>query len=71
MNLCTMVFVQTSPLPPSMYGRCCMQNNQLPTEIHVELEDNSNYITVLFSFIVCHIVLLQSKLLHKINAYNT
>ena len=71
MNLCRMVFVQTSPLPSSMHGRCCMQNNQFLTEINVELEDNSNYITLLFSFIVCHIVLLQSKLLRKINAYNT
>ena len=23
-------------------GRCCMQNNQLPTKSHFELEDNSN-----------------------------
>ena len=71
MNRCRMVFVQNFPLPPSMHGRCCMQNNQLLTKSHVELEDNSNYITLLFSFIVCHIVILQSKLLHKINAYNT
>jgi hypothetical protein len=41
-------FNQTSTLPPNMhqeltkYGRCCMQNNQLPTKSHVELEDKFN-----------------------------
>ena len=41
-------FVQTSTwLPPSSHrtvtehGRCCMQNNQLPTKIHVELLGNT------------------------------
>ena len=23
------------------HGKCCMQNNQLPTKTHVELKDNS------------------------------
>ena len=45
-----MFFFQTSKLPPSMHqkptelGGCCMQNNQLLTNSHVELEDNSNQI---------------------------
>ena len=40
-----MFFVQTSSLPPNMHqkltehGGCFMQNNQLPTRSHVELED--------------------------------
>ena len=42
-----MVFVQASTLPPRMHqklsehGNCCMQNNQLSTQRHIELEDNS------------------------------
>ena len=28
------------------YGRCCMQNNQLPTNSHVELEDKSDMLIV-------------------------
>jgi hypothetical protein len=41
-----MSFVQTDTLMPSMHrklighGRCCMQNNELPTISHVEVEDN-------------------------------
>ena len=48
MGWCWMLFIQTSTLPPSMHhklaehGRCCMLNNQLPTKIHVEFEDNAN-----------------------------
>ena len=45
---CRMFYAQTSTPHPSMHriltehGRWCMQNNQLPTKSHVELEDNSN-----------------------------
>ena len=48
MNGYRMFFDQTSTLPPSMHRkltkheRCCMQNNQLPTDSHVELEENYN-----------------------------
>ena len=47
MNQYRMFFVQTSTLPPHIHqevtkhGKFCKQNNQLPTKIHVELEDNS------------------------------
>ena len=46
-NQYRMFFVQTSTLPSSMHqklakhGMCCMQNNQLPTKTHVEVEHNS------------------------------
>lgn len=46
MNPCKMYFGQTSTLPPSIHqklhkhDRCCMQHNQLPSKIHVGLEDN-------------------------------
>ena len=42
------MFVQTFTLPSSMHqkltkhGRYCMQNNQLPIQSHVEIEDNSS-----------------------------
>jgi hypothetical protein len=48
MNQYKMFFVQTSTLPPrthqklTKHGRFCKQNNQLPNQSHVELEDNSN-----------------------------
>ena len=48
MNGYKMFFDQTSTQPPSMHRkrtkheRCCMQNNQLPTDSHVELEENCN-----------------------------
>ena len=48
MNWYRMFFGQTSTLPSSMHwkptkhGLCCIQNNQLPTKIHVEFEDDSN-----------------------------
>ena len=42
-----MLFVQTSTRPPNMHlkltkhEKFCKQNNQLPTQSHGELEDNS------------------------------
>ena len=48
MNQHRVIFVQTSTLPPSMHhklpdhGRCCMQNNQLPTKCPFESKDISN-----------------------------
>ena len=45
MNQYRISFIQTSTLPPSMHrehtqhGRSWIQNNQLPTKSHVELED--------------------------------
>ena len=47
MNQYRMFFVQTSTLPPSMHqkisehGKYCLQNNQLSTQRHIKLEDNS------------------------------
>jgi hypothetical protein len=49
-----MFYLQTSTLPPRMHhkltkhGRFCKQNNQLPTETHVELKDNSNINHLIF-----------------------
>ena len=43
-----MFFLLISTVPPSMQrkltenGECCMQNNQLPTNSHGEVEDNYN-----------------------------
>ena len=47
MNRYRMFFVQTYALHPSMHQKltehesCFMQNNQLPTNSHVELKDSS------------------------------
>jgi len=56
------IFVQISTLRPGMHqkitkhGRCCMQNYQLPTKSHVELENNSKIQAFVFPTIQ-----LQSK----------
>ena len=58
MNRWRTFLVQSSRLPSSMqqklakHGRCCMQNNQLPTQIHVELQDK--YIDMKYTKVASH-----------------
>lgn len=55
---CTMFFVHTVSLPPSMhqqhteYGGSCMKNYQLLTDSHVEFEDNIRNIFVTVGFVL-------------------
>ena len=81
MNRYRMFFVQTSTWPPNMHlkltkhGRFCKHNNQLPTKSHVELEDNSNVVSVILCFFCDERELSHTNVplihpTHKLDPYN-